>query len=535
MKFDPLNYPYPSKRTVVYAKNGIVATSQHLAAQAGLNVLKKGGNAIDAAVAAAACLTVVEPTSNGIGGDAFALIWSGGKLYGINGSGPSPKRISIEAVREKGISSMPEYGWLPVNVPGVPATWSELSARFGKLPLSEALKPAIDYASEGFPVSPVVSLYWQKAFDTYSNLRGEEQFKYWFDHFCPSGKAPLPGELWHSEATAKTLEEIGKTNSASFYKGDLADRIDRFSVKYGGYLRKDDLENYSVEFVEPVSVNYRGYDIWELPPNGQGLVTLMALNILKGFEFYERDTADTYHKQIEAIKLAFADGMHYITDSCHMDVGIGALLSEEYASDRRKLIGKTAAAPLPGKPPQGGTVYISTADSDGNMVSYIQSNYMGFGSGLIVPGTGISLHNRGYTFSLDPSHCNCLKPCKKTYHTIIPGFITRGGKPVGPFGVMGAYMQPQGHLQMVMNMVDFDLNPQASLDAPRWRWLEGKRILLEDSVPKDIGDSLAEMGHEIDYSANLSSFGRGQIILRQENNVLAAGTEPRADSLAAAW
>lgn len=535
MNYDPLYYPYPSRRMAVYAANGMVATSQFLAAQAGLEILKKGGNAIDAAVATAACLTVVEPTSNGIGGDAFALVWTRGKLYGLNASGPSPKSISPEAVKKAGYNEMPRYGWIPVNVPGAPAAWAELSKRFGRLPLAEVMLPAVEYAGRGYPVSPVVAKYWKTAFINYrEHLKGEE-FEYLFRTFAPGGRAPGAGEIWRSPDHAGTLQSIAETGANSFYRGDLADRTDHFSKKFGGFLRKEDLENYQPEWVDPIKVHYRGYDVWEMPPNGHGLVALMALNILKGFEFTSKEAPDACHRQIEAMKLAFADGKRYITDPKKMKVKVEALLSEEYAAERRKLIEKEAVLPEAGRPPEGGTVYLAAADREGNMVSYIQSNYLGFGSGLVVPGTGISLHNRGCNFSLEPSHDNRLEPGKKCYHTIIPGFLTKDGRPVGPFGVMGAFMQPQGHVQVVMNTIDFQLNPQAALDAPRWQWKEGKSIELEPSFPVHIAQSLERMGHDIKIAADPAGFGRGQIIWKNDEGVLTGGTEPRADGAVAAW
>lgn len=535
MNFDAIANPYPSQRMTTFAARGMVGTSQPLAAQAGLDILKKGGNAIDAAIAVAACLTVVEPTSNGIGGDAFALVWTKGKLHGLNASGPAPRAISLEAVKKAGYQAMPQYGWIPVNVPGVPSAWAELARRFGKLPLSEVLSPAIAYAEGGYPVSPVVSHYWGIAFEQYQKeLKGEE-YKTWFDTFAPRGRAPRSGEIWRSLDQAKTLAEIATTKAESFYRGNLAERIDQFAQKYGGYLRKEDLAAYQPEWVSPIKINYRGYDVWEIPPNGHGLVALLALNLLKGFEFDAREKEACYHKQIEAIKLAFADGKKYITDANQMKVKVSDLLAEDYAQERRNLIGQEARQPEAGRLPRGGTVYLATADGEGNMVSYIQSNYMGFGSGLVVPGTGISLHNRGNNFSLDPLHDNCLQPDKKPYHTIIPGFLTKGNQAIGPFGVMGAFMQPQGHVQMIMNTIDFQLNPQAALDAPRWQWLEDKTILLEPSVSEHIAAALAQRGHNVKRATDRGTFGRGQIIWRNHAGVLMGGTEPRADGSIAAW
>jgi gamma-glutamyltranspeptidase / glutathione hydrolase len=513
----------------------MVATSQHLAAQAGLDILKAGGNAVDAAVATAACLTVVEPTSNGIGGDNFALIWHKDKLYGLNSSGPAPRSISIDAVKNEGFTEIPELGWIPVTVPGAPAGWAELIDRFGRLTLKETLRPAIEYAEGGYPVPAYVSGTWKSAYENYAeNLKGE-QFKSWFETFAPKGRAPAAGEVWRSKDLADTLGEIAETNAQSFYSGALADKMCSFSKRYRGYLRKEDLEAFHPEWVTPISTQYRGYDVWEIPPNGQGLVALIALNILGGFDFDHGGDTDTLHKQIEAVKLAFADGKAFITDPAAMTESVEALLSPSYAGDRRRLIGRNALQPLPGRPPSGGTVYLAAADDEGTMVSFIQSNYMGFGSGLVVPETGISLHNRGHCFSLDPSHPNCLKPGKKTYHTIIPGFLSKQGKAVGPFGVMGGFMQPQGHVQVLMNCLDFGMNPQAALDAPRWQWIEGKEVLAEHALPVHIVRALEERGHAITYSGDYSAFGRGQIIWKDEQGTLIGGTEPRADGAVAAW
>lgn len=532
---DSTHYPYPSQRTVAYAGQGMVATSQPLAAQAGLEILKEGGNAIDAAIATAACLTVVEPTSNGIGSDAFALIWHQGELHGLNASGSAPKSISPAALKKAGYDAIPKYGFLPVTVPGAPGAWGECNRKYGALPLTQVLAPAIKYARKGYPLTPTVALNWQRAFNIYSqNLQGEE-YKSWFETFAPQGRAPYAGEMWRSEDHAETLEEIAATAGQSFYQGKLAEKIDRFSRQYQGYIRGEDLADFRPEWVDPINVNYRGYDVWEIPPNGQGLVALMALNILRGFSFDYQDEL-AYHRQIEAIKLAFADGLKYITDSQSMSTTTKQLLSADYAAKRRNLINGEAALPEAGSPPKGGTVYLATADSQGNMVSYIQSNYMGFGSGLVVPGTGIALQNRGHNFSLDPNHENVLAPGKRTYHTIIPGFITREGRPVGPFGVMGGFMQPQGHLQVVMNSIDFSLNPQAALDAPRWQWLQDKTVLVEHSFPKSIAQQLSRRGHDIRVALDNGSFGRGQIIWRdQATGVLAGGTDGRADGQVACW
>ena len=341
--------------------------------------------------------------------------------------------------------------------------------------------------------------------------------------------------MWRSRTTPRPLRLIAETKGEAFYRGELAEKIDAYSRKYGGYIRLSDLAAYHPEWTTPIRVNYRGYDVWEIPPNGHGLVALMALNILKGFEFSNKDSVETYHRQLEAMKLAFADGMKFITDPRKMTVKVEDLLSEAYAAERRKLIGETAIEPVAGKPPEGGTVYLATADEEGNMVSYIQSNYKGFGSGLVVPGTGIALHNRGWNFTLNSDHVNCLEPGKKPYHTIIPGFLTKDGQAVGPFGVMGGFIQPQGHVQVVMNTVDFGLNPQAALDAPRWQWKEGKTIEVEHLFPEYMAEALQRKGHDIKRILGNTTMGRGQIIWRDDNGVLVGGTEPRADGVVAAW
>ena len=524
------DYPYSSQRMTVFAKNGMVATSQSLAAQVGIDILKKGGNAVDAAVAAAAALTVVEPTSNGIGSDAFALVWIKDKLYGLNSSGPAPKNISIEKVKRMGFNQMPKHGFVPVTIPGAPAAWAELSARFGNLSFKETLKPAVEYALEGYPVSPVTAKAWDKSFEQYKEKLKAEEFEEWFKVFAPKGRAPKAGEIWKSEDHAQTLAEIAETKAESFYRGALAQKINDFSKKHKGFITKEDLENFRPEWVEPISVNYRGYDVWEIPPNGQGLITLMALNILKEFDLKAEVSAEIYHKAFEAIKLAFTDGKKYITDISRMEVKIEDLLSEEYAKKRKGTIGQKAIEPAPGRPPKGGTVYLAAADNQGNYVSFIQSNYLGFGSGLVVPDTGIALQNRGNNFSLNPEAHKSLAPGKKTYHTIIPGFLSRANKPVGPFGVMGGFMQPQGHIQVIMNTIDFNLNPQAALDAPRWQWIEGKKFKIEHNFSKRTAKLLAAKGHQIEVELESSTFGKGQIIWKdQKENVLVGATEPRAD------
>lgn len=539
MKIHSTLYPYTSQRNAVYGTNGMVATSQPLAAQAGIRILQQGGNAVDAAIATAAALTVVEPTSNGIGGDAYALVWMKETLFGLNASGLSPAALNVEVLKEQGLTEMPTYGWTPVTVPGAPSAWAALNERWGNLSLLECLTPAIEYAQNGYPVSPTLAKNWAKAVVKFSQLRakeGGEVYQEWLNTFAPNGRAPALGEVWRSPNHANTLRLIGETNGDAFYKGELAKKIAESSRAAGGYLAASDLVEHQVEWVEPVHSNYRGYDICEIPPNGQGMIALMGLNILKQFEPAKHNDADQMHKQIEAMKLAFADGLHYITDINAMSVEPTELLSDEYSAKRAKLITDQAQQHCHGDPKASGTVYLATADHEGNMVSFIQSNYMGFGSGIVVPGTGIGLQNRGHTFSFDPEHANYLQPKKRTFHTIIPGFITYQGAAIGPFGVMGGFMQPQGHLQVAMNLIDFKLNPQAALDAPRWQWMKGNHVAVEPMMPSHIVQALMERGHDITVSPDCSSFGRGQAILREPGSaVLVGGTESRTDGAVIAY
>ena len=536
--FDAQEYKYASRRRVVHAKRGMVCTSQPLASQAGLTILQQGGNAIDAAIATAICQTIVEPTNNGLGSDCFALVWTGGKLHGLNGSGYAPQRLTPEAVAASGATEkMPLRGWEAVTVPGAPSAWAELHKRFGRLPFAKLFEPAIYYAEQGYPVSPIVARFWQEGIDALTPYKNNPAIAPWFATFDVHGNgvAPQTGELVTLPDHAKTLRILADSYCESYYRGELAQKLVEFSDKTGGYLSLEDLAEYRAEWVEPVHINYHGYDVWEMPPNGHGITALMALNILKGMEIGAKDTGDTFHKQIEAMKLAFADGMHYIADPRYMQTRVEELLSDAYAAQRRALIGETALEPTHGKPFCGGTVYLCTADGEGNMVSFIQSNYKDFGSGIVLPGYGINLNDRGAGFSLNPELDDYLAPRKKPYHTIIPGFLTHEGEAVGPFGVMGAYMQPQGHVQVIMNTVDWLLNPQSALDAPRWQWIAGKEIWLESSVAPEIVEDLRRRGHEVRVLEDDTTFGRGEIIWRDSNGVLAGATEPRADGVVAAW
>ena len=536
--FDAQEYKYASRRRVVHAKRGMVCTSQPLASQAGLTILQQGGNAIDAAIATAICQTIVEPTNNGLGSDCFALVWTGGKLHGLNGSGYAPQRLTPEAVAASGATEkMPLRGWEAVTVPGAPSAWAEMHKRFGRLPFAKLFEPAIYYAEQGYPVSPIVARFWQEGIDALTPYKNNPAIAPWFATFDVHGNgvAPKTGELVTLPDHAKTLRILADSYCESYYRGELAQRLVEFSDKTGGYLSLEDLADYRAEWVEPVHINYHGYDVWEMPPNGHGITALMALNILKGMEIGAKDTGDTFHKQIEAMKLAFADGMHYIADPRYMQTRVEELLSDAYAAQRCALIGETALEPTHGKPFCGGTVYLCTADGEGNMVSFIQSNYKDFGSGIVLPGYGINLNDRGAGFSLNPELDDYLAPRKKPYHTIIPGFLTHEGEAVGPFGVMGAYMQPQGHVQVIMNTVDWLLNPQTALDAPRWQWIAGKEIWLESSVAPEIVEDLRRRGHEVRVLEDDTTFGRGEIIWRDSNGVLAGATEPRADGVVAAW
>ena len=511
-------------------KRCAVATSQPLATLAGMEMFWAGGNAVDAALAIAIALTVVEPTSNGIGSDAFALVWDG-KLHGLNASGRSPQKLTLEQFA--GMDKVPSFGWLPVTVPGAVSAWRSLSERWGKLAFEQLFEPAIRYAEEGFPVSPVTAQAWKRAAAVYLPLMGAE-FEPFKQVFFPSNRAPATGEIWGSALHAKTLKAIAQSGGDSFYHGEIAQQIATFAADTGGFVTTTDLAAHQADWVEPISTEYRDLTVWEIPPNTQGIAALMALNILEGFDItqYPRESVESYHLQIEAMKLAFADIHHHITDPQFMEVAVEHLLDKDYAAERRQLIGEQAISLAQPGLPKGGTVYLATADGE-LMVSFIQSNYQGFGSGILIPGTGIALQNRGVGFTLQAGHPNQVAPGKRSFHTIIPCFLTQGGQPLGPFGVMGGPMQPQGHLQVVVNLADYGMNPQSALDAPRWQFLSGKTVLLEQTVPRDVALALAERGHDIQLSADGGEFGKGQIILRGEG-VLVAASEPRGDGLALA-
>lgn len=540
-RFDPLKYAYSSHRNVVYARRAMACTSIPQGAQIGLDVMKAGGNAVDAAVAMAAAMPILEPTGNGLGSDCFALVWieRDKRLYGLNASGTAPLALSAERVKALGRSEMPKAGWLPVMVPGAPGGWAALNRRFGTKPLEELFAPAILAAREGVPVAVNVDRQWGQDAARIAKARETDPapHAYWWKSFMkPDGSPYRAGDLFRWEEYAQTMEELAATGCESFYRGALMEKMVAFSRETGGYFSEEDFRNYGPEWVEPITADYKGYTVCEIPPNGHGITVLMALNILKGLELSrEKDSADTYHKILESIKLAFADAKAYVADPRYMRTKVEDLLSEEYAGRRRALISDRALVPEAGDPSCGGTIYLCTADPQGNMVSFIQSNYTTFGAGVAVPGTGISFQNRGANFSLDETSDNCLAGGKKSYHTIIPGFLMRGGEAVGPFGVMGAFMQPQGHVLVAVNTVDYHMNPQEALDAPRMQWVGGRHIQLEREVPAHVGRALAAMGHEVEVLNTNLTMGRGQIIWRTENGLLAGGTEPRCDGTAAAW
>lgn len=526
-------YPYASGRRVVMGQRHAVATSQPLASLAGMEMFWAGGNAVDAAIATAITLTVVEPTSNGIGSDAFALVWDG-QLHGLNGSGRSPRRLTLDRVA--GLETMPLLGWLSVTVPGAVSTWRALWERWGKLPFEQLFAPAIRYAEQGFPVFPETARAWQSAERVFVPLSAPE-FQPFKQVFFPGDRAPEAGEIWSSPAHAATLREIAATGGESFYQGQIAQRIAAFASDTGGLITLADLAQHQADWVTPISTTYRDLTVWEIPPNGQGIAALMALNLLEGFDLaqHPRESANSFHWQIEAMKLAFADVYQHVADPDWMRVVTTDLLHKGYAARRRKLIGERAIfaqADLP----SSNTVYLATADQD-LMVSFIQSNYEGFGSGILIPETGIALQNRGMAFSVHPDHPNHVAPGKRSFHTIIPGFLTQGDRPLGPFGVMGAHMQPQGHVQVVLNLQDYKMNPQAALDAPRWQVIMAPTghttVLLEQTVPRSLVLELAARGHEVVLTAEGRALGKGQMILRH-GDALVAASEPRADGLALA-
>ena len=529
MKNLSYDFPYPSQRMPVMARN-IVATSQPLAAQAGLNMLQQGGNAVDAAIAAAITLTVVEPTSNGIGSDGFAILWDGQQLHGLNASGRSPAGWSPDYFSRKypGATSIPPRGVDSITMPGAVSQWVALSEKFGKLPFEKLFVPAIGYARDGFLVSPITAVSWARQAEM---LRDQPDF---LRDFKPGGYAPHAGEKWILHGQAKSLEDIAATRGHSFYRGELAQKIAAHAAQLGGVLTQEDLAAHVCDWVGTIHMDYRQVRLHEIPPNGQGLAALLGLGILENFDLASHtvDSATGIHIQIEAMKLAFADAARYIADARFMDVPVAALLDKAYLKSRAGLIDtRRASVPTHGIPRHGGTVYLTTADASGMMVSLIQSNYMGFGSGVVVPGTGISLQNRGHGFVLDPGHPNQVAPGKRPFQTIIPGFLTDlNNKPLMSFGVMGGHMQAQGHVQMVVRMCDYGQNPQTASDAPRWIVNPDGTVGLEDDLRASIGAALEGMGHKIAAAEAVNfAFGGAQLIWRQGDNGYVAGSDHRKD------
>jgi gamma-glutamyltranspeptidase/glutathione hydrolase len=519
--------PYAWPRRPVLARN-VVCTSQPLAAQAGLAMLAEGGNAVDAALASAVTLTLVEPVSNGIGSDAFAIVWDGRQLHGLNGSGRSPTAWTPEYFQARAV---PALGWNSVTVPGAVSAWVELHAKFGKRPFARIFEPAIGYGHDGFLVSPTIAAQWAAQVPY---LRSQPGFA---EAFLPDGRAPAPGERFRLPAHAATLHKIAATNGEAFYRGELAETMEAHSAAYGGAMTVADLAAHRPDWVGTITTNYRGYTIHEVPPNGQGIVALVALGILEHFEMASLpvDSADSVHLQIEALKLAFADAQAYVADIDQMAVRPGQLLDKGYLKKRSTLIDRRQAKHVTaGNPPRGGTVYLTAADASGMMVSMIQSNYMGFGSGVVVPGTGISLQNRGTGFVTTPGHPNRVGPNKRPYHTIIPGFMTKDGAPVMSFGVMGGTMQPQGHLQVVVRIADYGQNPQAACDGPRFRWVQDMQVSVEEGFPQATLEELRRRGHEIVMVDDYNQFGSCQAIWRLDDGYLAA-SDPRRDGQAAGF
>jgi gamma-glutamyltranspeptidase/glutathione hydrolase len=520
---------YPSWRVPMMGANA-VATSQPLAAQAGLRMLQQGGNAVDAAVATAIALTVVEPTGCGIGSDAFAIVWDGRKLLGLNASGRAPGAWSPETFA--GLQAMPELGWNAVTVPGAVSAWVALAERFATLPLTTLAQPAIDYARNGFPVSPLIGALWQRG---YSKLRDQPGFS---ACFAPNGRPPRAGELFRNPDQANSLEKIAASQGEAFYRGELAERMVAFAREHNAALSMDDLRNHRADWVDLISRPFAGGSVHELPPNGQGIATLIALGILEQWDIgrYQPDSVAWLHLSIEAMKLALADLERYVADEEHMEFPAELLLSDSYLKTRAALIDPQKAGDFTfGAPTQSGTVYLSTADANGMMVSFIQSNYMGFGSGIVVPGTGISLQNRGAGFSLDKQHPNVVAGNKRPFHTIIPAFALDGnGQPLMSFGVMGGPMQAQGHLQMALRIMLHKQNPQAAIDAPRWRIVAGREVIVEPSMDRNTLAALRAMGHNVVLEDPLQtySFGGAQAILRDPQGFYIAATESRKDGQA---
>ena len=533
--------PYTSTRLPVFARN-VVSTSHPLAAQAGLRMLWQGGNAVDAAIAAAAAITLTEPVSCGLGSDAFCILWDGKELHGLNASGHAPQTWTPEYFKRKygdNAQTPPKRGIDSVTVPGAVASWVAMSERFGKLPFEDLLQPAIEIAERGYLLPVVVQQKWAAATP---ELRHQPGFS---ENFLPWGRAPKVGELFKFPAAAKGLRAIAQSKGQAFYGGEIAEAIERFSAQHGGSITARDFANYKAEWVTPIAQNYRGYTLHEIPPNGQGIAALIALGILENFDIASLvvDGADSQHLQIEAMKLAFADVYRYVAEPSAMEVTPAQMLDPAYLKSRARLIDMKRAQDFgAGNPVKGGTVYLSTADENGMMVSFIQSNYMGFGSGCVEPNFGISLQNRGHGFSLNAqglNPANLVAPGKRPFHTIIPAFLSKDGQPVMSYGVMGANMQPQGHMQTLVRMLDYGQNPQAACDAPRWRYNAGLEINVEASLNPDTAQGLQTRGHQVGViNDSYQDFGAGQFIWRAGDPKVegyVAASDARRDGLVAGF
>nr|WP_277611134.1 gamma-glutamyltransferase [Microbulbifer celer] len=544
--YDRVNGEGFASRSPVLATQGMAATSQPLATQVALDILKEGGSAIDAAIAANAVQGLMEPTGNGIGGDLFAIVWSAKdkKLFGLNASGRSPKSLPFEYFAKQELESIPSHGPLPVSVPGAVDGWFELHEKFGRLPMKDLLAPAIRYANQGFPVTQLVAYYWNRSVPILEKYPGFRET------YMPEGRAPQEGELFRNPRLAKTLQKIADGGRDAFYKGEIAREIDRYMKENGGFLSYEDLASHQSDWIEPVSTNYRGYDVWELPPNGQGIAALQILNILEGYDLASlgRTSPEYVHLFAEAKKLAFEDRAKYYADPDFNQIPVEELISKQYAAERRKLIDRERAAKRydAGNVAlrHGDTIYLTTADKDGNMVSLIQSNYRGMGSGMTPGDLGFILQDRGEMFSLQEGHFNQYQPGKRPFHTIIPAFVTKNDKPWMSFGVMGGATQPQMHAQIVINMVDFGLNVQEAGDAPRILhsgssqptdeiMIDGGYLSLEDGFPMETRRALVHKGHQIRFESG--PYGGYQAILRGDNGVYHGASESRKDGQAAGY
>jgi gamma-glutamyltranspeptidase/glutathione hydrolase len=552
--FDRITGKDFASRSEVIASEAMAATSHPLATQIALDVMKQGGNAIDAAIAANAALGLMEPTGNGIGGDLYAMIWDAksGKLYGLNASGRSPLGLSYDTLKAEleklGRTDLPPHGMLPISVPGTIDGWFEMHQKFGKLPMPQLLQPTIDYAEKGFPVTELIAYYWDRSVPILSPQPGD--FK---GTFTINGKAPAKGQIFKNPGLAYTLRTVAKEGRDAFYRGEITRKIDKFMTENGGYLRFADFANHRSDWVEPVGVDYKGYTLWELPPNGQGIAALQMLQILKNFDLAALgyNTPESIHLMVEAKKLAFEDRAKFYADMDFYKTPISKLISEEYGRERAKLIGQRAAQRVDAGNPhlyEGDTIYMTTADKDGNMVSLIQSNYRGMGSGVVVPGLGFVFQDRGQLFSMDKNHANVYEPGKRAFNTIIPAFVTKDNKPLISYGVMGGAMQPQGHVQILVNMVDFGMNLQEAGDAARWQHLgsteptdgqdaylkNGGYIEVERGIPFETVRELQKRGHDVRYG--LGGYGGYQAIMKDHiNGVWIGASESRKDGQAAGY